>query len=614
MCGVIALMKHKGDVVVDILQSLQRLEYRGYDSCGIAVANNAKIQIVKETGKVENLVKSCKKANLNASIGMGHTRWATHGSVTTENAHPHTSGEIAVVHNGIIENYMEIKNELLAKGFTFKSQTDTETIPVLIDSLMKDGNDFKTAFTKAISRLKGAFAIIAICASEKNTIAVAKNQSPLVVGFGDNLSVVGSDAFSIISITNKMSYLLDGDYGFVSLDKGLELFDKNGEKAIREVIVSQLNLDASSKNGYAHYMLKEIHEQPSILSNIVKQNFTENGMNIENFDKIDFTKYKRIAIIACGTSYYAGTVCVKYFEQYAKMSCDCYIASEFRYRAAIIDKETLYIGISQSGETADVIGAIKNIKNAGSTMLSVINARETTMQFLSDSTIGCEAGPEIGVASTKVFTAQIMTILSLTLAIAQTKKLISLDEIAQIKKDLLDAISKIQSLLNDKSWIKNIAQVSKNIKDYSSILYLGRDISYALATEAALKMKELTYIHCEALASGELKHGSIALIDKNIPVVAIAPSSCLFDKSASNIEGIFSRDGRIVLVSDKAGIDYFAKFTNQILGSIEIPETKAHTMPFLYAPAAQLMSYHAASQKGHDVDQPRNLAKSVTVE
>jgi len=616
MCGVIALMKQNSSVVHDILKSLSRLEYRGYDSCGIAVVQAGEINIAKEIGKVENLISTCDKIHITSNIGIGHTRWATHGAVSPDNAHPHKCEDVAVVHNGIIENYVALREELIKKGAKFYSQTDTEVIPVMINQFIKEGFDFKSSFSKTIAKLEGAYAIIAICAKEKDVIAVAKKHSPLVIGFGENnLYVVGSDAFSIISITNKMSYLLDGDYGFIDFKNGVELYNTNTGIVKRDIVLSDIANGIISKNGYPHYMLKEIYEQPEILNSILQNNFLDSGkIYTEIINKITLSKIKRIKIVACGTSYYSGVLCSKFFENYAKLACDCYFASEFRYKDAIIEDDALYIAISQSGETADVIGAMQYIKAHNGKILSFINSSETTMQFLSDFYIDCKAGPEISVASTKVFTAQILTLMAFIFAISVKKNLLESDILNNIKNDISQAVSQMLELLHDKEWLLNIEKISSELKDYPSILYLGRDISYSVAMEGALKMRELTYIHCEALAAGELKHGSIALIDKNIPVIVFIPSSCLFEKIASNVESIFARDGRVILISDKNGIKYFKKFAKQIMGTIELPETLMHTIPFLYSPTAQLLSYYTASRKGHDVDQPRNLAKSVTVE
>ncbi len=614
MCGVVGLIRKEQNVVNESLDILKRLEYRGYDSSGIAIIENNTLKVIKEVGKIENLMQACKEQNAKSNIIIGHTRWATHGKVTKENAHPHFSGKIAVIHNGIIENYAQLKKFLEDNGKKFKTQTDTEVIPVYIDFLMSKGDDFKTAFKKVIKELKGAYAIVAICQDEPDLMAFSKNGSPLVAGFADNAIILGSDAFSIITVASDILYFKDGDFGFASL-KSIEIFDQNNKVVKREIVKSNLTMNAVGKDGYKHYMLKEIHDQPNILLSTINHCFDEKeGFSLDAISKIDLSKVKRISIIACGTSYYAGLVASSFFEKYAKIPCESYIASEFRYKDAIIEQDTLYIAISQSGETADTIGAIKYIKEHNAKVLSIVNTEESTMQNMSDAYFKLNCGPEIAVASTKVFNSQILCIKMLALDIAARKKLITIKEISAIVAEWRDAILDMSHKLNDKSWIENIQKISHKLREYSSMLYLGRGISYSLAMEGSLKMKELSYIHSEALPAGELKHGTIALIDKNIPVVCAVPSSNLFDKTASNIENIFSRDGRVVLISDKAGCDYFSKFSSQTLGAIEVKAVSANAISIAYSLPMQLLAYFTALEKGSDIDQPRNLAKSVTVE
>lgn len=616
MCGIVGIVYNQNDVVLDILQSLKRLEYRGYDSSGIAIINkDRKINLIRETGKIENLINIVEKTNIAGNIGLGHTRWATHGKVSEENSHPHTSGHVAVVHNGIIENYAELKKYLIEQGENFTSETDTEVIPVFINFLLKNGMDFENAFKDVISKLRGAYAIAAICTYNPDVIAVAKNHSPLVVGYGDNLTIIGSDAFSVISLANKMVYLLDGDYGFVNAEGDLRLFDSNHESVHREIVTSSLNINSIGKDGYKHYMLKEINEQPEILQNIVHNYLNSNGsINLNIPNTIDINKIKRIKIIACGTSYYSGQVASTLFEKYAQINTDVYIASEYRYRNFTVEEDTLYIAISQSGETADTIGSIKAIKEKNGTIVSIVNTDESTIEKISDFTIKCHSGPEIGVASTKVFTSQILTQIMLCLKICREKKLFNDSKIIEIYQQIEQVIKDITHILSDEAWLENIQNIAKKLAEKTSVLYIGRSIGYAIAMEGALKLKELSYIHAEGMASGELKHGSIALIDKDIPVIAIANSGNLFEKNASNIENVLARDGRLVLITDEAGQNYFSKFESQIIGSIKIPESSIFTMPLLYSIPIQLLAYHVAVKKGNDVDQPRNLAKSVTVE
>lgn len=614
MCGIVGLITKNGDVSSSILQSLKRLEYRGYDSSGISVIENHKLKIVKEAGKIDNLIRSCLESDVSGNIGLGHTRWATHGKVSKENSHPHFSDHVSVVHNGIIENYLELKEYLISQGEKFKSETDTEVIPVYINFLLKNGESFRDAFSEVIKKLKGAYAIAAICTYNPDLIAIAKNHSPLVIGFGEELYAVGSDAFSVASVAKKLIYLTDGDYGFINSDGKLELFDENHKIVKRDLVISNLNIGELGKDGYKHYMLKEIYEQPVVIKSILNNYIDNNSVEIESISSLNIEEFNRIKIIACGTSYYSASVGVNLIEKYAKINSDAYIASEYRYRDFTVENDTLYIAISQSGETADTIGAIKSIKSQGGKILSIINNEESTMQFLSDWYIKCHAGPEIGVASTKAFTAQI-TILSLfAIYIAEKRKTLNKNEIDNIIKITNEVPSLFSNLINNKSWCENIKSISNKISTFKSLIYLGRGISCPIASEGSLKMKELSYIHSESMPSGEIKHGPIALIDKNIPVICIVPSDSMVDKSISNIETILTRDAVIVLIGDEESSRKLNKFSNQIIGSIILPKVNDILIPNLYSIPVQLLAYFTAIEKGNDVDQPRNLAKSVTVE
>ncbi len=617
MCGIVGIVSQNDDIVGDILQSLKRLEYRGYDSSGIAVINsNRNLDVVKEIGKIHNLAEAMGRVEISGATGLGHTRWATHGKVCRENSHPHVCGNVAVVHNGIIENYVELKQYLISQGEVFQSETDTEVIPVLINFLLKNGENFEDAFRAAIEKLQGAYAIAAICTYQPDIIAVAKNHSPLVVGYGVDLAIVGSDAFSVIALASKMTYLTDGDYGFVDLKGNLRLFDENHKPVQRDISTSNLSINAISKDGYKHYMLKEINEQPVILQHLLNSYFAPDGkITLPNIEKIgDLSRFKRVKIIACGTSYYSGIVAGILFEKYAKLNTDVYISSEYRYKNIIVDQDTLYIAISQSGETADTIGAIKVINSQGGFVVAIVNNEESTIENISNLAIKCHAGAEIGVASTKVFTSQIVAQMALVCYIAEHKKHLNCTDIMEIAAEIRKSLLSMMHLLENKSWIGNILDIAKSMIDLNGLIYIGRGLGYPIAMEGALKLKELSYIHSEGMASGELKHGSIALIDKNMPVVAIAPSDELFDKNASNIENVLARDGRIILITDAKGLKYFSKFQSQIIGAIVLDEVQNASMPLLYSVAIQLLAYYVSLEKGNDVDQPRNLAKSVTVE
>ncbi len=612
MCGVIGLISKEKNMIDGALSTLKRLEYRGYDSSGIGFIQSNELKVIKKTGKIINLENACKNQNLESEIVIGHTRWATHGKVTEANAHPHFGTKVAVIHNGIIENYAILKDFLTNKGFEFKTETDTEVIPHYIEYRLGLGDSFTEAFRNTIKELKGAFAILAIYQDQNNIIAFAKQGSPLVIGKMANGYCLGSDAFSLIEFTNSVIYLEDGDFGFVDAD-GLEIFDKNLEKVTRAARKTDAKSIIPAKDGYKHYMIKEINEQPIILRSIINKYINSDYTINLNIPEIDIAKFKRVSFIACGTSYYAAMIAGQFFPKYAGVNVEYHIASEFRYQEYIIEKDTLYVAISQSGETADTIACLKYIKSNGGKILGLVNAESTTMETIADEIMQLECGAEISVASTKALSAQILCLEILALKIGSTKGSIDKNTISEVIQDAEEAIKRAGDLLKNQNWIDGIRNISSKISEYKSLIYLGRNTAGAIAAEGALKMKELSYIHCEAMPAGELKHGPIALIDKNIPVICLAPNH-LFDKTASNIENIFSRDGRIVLISDKSGLEYFSKFNDQIIGSIEVDSTKFETIAIQYAIVMQLLSYFTAIEKGCDVDQPRNLAKSVTVE
>jgi glucosamine--fructose-6-phosphate aminotransferase (isomerizing) len=609
MCGIVGLINKNGNVVNDIVSSLIKLEYRGYDSSGICILTHDGLKNIKETGKIINMQNAIPQ-DLNGNIGIGHTRWATHGKVTTSNAHPHFTDHVSLVHNGIIENYMEIKSNLLKDGFKFKSETDSEVIAVLITKFIISGLNFKDAFTKALKILKGAFAIV--CISNDGKIGFAKNHSPLVIGKDGDVTAIGSDAFSVTGLVSKIMYLEDGDYGFASFDD-ITLYDKNDNIVNREY--NQINLSNKNfgKDGYKHYMLKEIHEQPIILESILNHYIDDGKINNMGVD-IEFKSIKRIVFIACGTSYYSTVVSSYFFEEYARIPVETHIASEFRDRNPVLTEDALYVFVSQSGETSDTIGAMKMVKNAGMKIMSVVNNEKTTMENLSDYVIYCHAGPEIGVASTKAFISQVCVLLLMSLKIGYEKLVINHDLYSKSIISIRGISYKINEMLTNGEYISNIKNIASSLLKSQSMIYIGKCISYGIALEGSLKMKELSYIHSEAFTSGELKHGSIALIDESIPVVGIFGSHNIFDKVASAIESILSRNGRVILIGRKNEIEKFDKFGDQIIGRIIINDCYDICIPLLYTPVLQLLSYYVSDMRGYDVDQPRNLAKSVTVD
>jgi glucosamine--fructose-6-phosphate aminotransferase (isomerizing) len=609
MCGIVGLINKNGNVVNDIVSSLIKLEYRGYDSSGICISTDEGLRTIKETGKIINMQNAIPQG-LKGNIGIGHTRWATHGKVTTFNAHPHFTDHVSLVHNGIIENYMDIKSDLLKDGFKFKSETDSEVIAVLITKFIISGLEFKYAFIKALKMLKGAFAIV--CIGNDGRIGFAKNHSPLVVGKDGDVTAIGSDAFSVTGLVSKIMYLEDGDYGFASFDN-IIIYDKNNNQTTRDY--NQINLSNKNfgKDGYKHYMLKEIHEQPMILEAILNHYIDDGKINNLGLD-IDFKSIGRVVFIACGTSYYSTVVSSYFFEQYARIPVETHIASEFRDRNPVLTNDALYVFVSQSGETSDTIGAMKLVKNAGMKIMSIANNEKTTMENISDYVIYCHAGPEIGVASTKAFISQVCVLLLMSLKIGYEKSIIDNkvynDSMASIK----GMAYKINDMITNINYISNIKNIASSLLKSQSMIYIGKCISYGIALEGSLKMKELSYIHSEAFTSGELKHGSIALIDESIPVIGIFGSKNLYDKISSAIESILSRNGRVVLIGRKNEIAKFDKFEDQIIGRIIIDDCDDICIPLLYTPVLQLLSYYVSDMRGYDVDQPRNLAKSVTVD
>lgn len=606
MCGIIGFISNK-NVAERLIEGLKRLEYRGYDSAGIAVLDNNEIKILRSEGKIVNLEKKLEKSKVDGLIGIGHTRWATHGLPTENNAHPHSTKTIAVVHNGIIENFVELREFLTDKGYKFKTETDTEVVPYLIEYYLKEFKDIKKAIAETYQKLKGAFAFGILFLNEEILVAMKKG-SPLAIGFGEGEMMIGSDALALSPFTNKITFLEDGDIAILTTKK-VEIFDVNFAEIKREVKTLNSDLISISKGNYKHFMLKEIYEQPSIISNNLR-NYYDPINNKIFFDDLGKTtkKISDVYIIACGTSYFAGMVGKYLLSEVSGINLHLEIASEFRYREIILKRNSLGIFISQSGETADTLAALEYFKKQNGKTISLTNVENSSIARKADYNLNILAGPEIGVASTKAFTAQIMVLTLLGIFITAKlrhlrKKYSAADVFAEMPSHLLKVFEQEEK----------IKKIAKLLAKYTSILYVGRDVLYPIALEGALKLKELSYIHAEAYALGELKHGPIALIDENMPVIALVSSadSTIFEKTVSNIREIASRQGKIIIIGDKKAIEPLKDIA---FDQIEVPESNKAASPILFTVPIQLLAYHIAVIKGTDVDQPRNLAKSVTVE
>lgn len=611
MCGIVGIVSSK-NVVPKILDGLKKLEYRGYDSAGIALINGDQINYIKKQGKIVNLESAISKnKKFVGNIGIGHTRWATHGKPSEENSHPHLSENVAVVHNGIIENYQELKEKLKKTGVKFLSQTDTEVIPHLISLHLKQSNDKKQAVISALKELHGAFALGIIFKGDENFMAVAKKGSPLLIGYGDGENYTASDYFALDNLTDRVSYLEEGDVAFLTANS-VEIFDASSLLVERTVKIMEKDAGKVSKENFQHFMQKEIFEQPRVVQDIIDNYVTaENGrIALPNFP-FDLKAIDKITIVACGTSYYAASVGKYLIESLAKVNVEVDIASEFRYRGAAFYGNNLNIFISQSGETADTIAALKYAKSHGQKTLGIVNVAQSNMAYLADSIIRTIAGPEIGVASTKAYIAQLTVLILFAIELASVKKTINPETKLELIESLTEIPKKMREILTDKS-LSEIKDVAKFVSKYQSLIYMGRGVSYPTALEGALKLKELSYINAFGIASGELKHGTIALVDKNMPIIALAPNTDLFEKSASNIEEVAARGGKVVLIGNAAGINELKNITFK---SIALPKiTNIIDEALLGVIPTQLIAYYTAIYKGNDVDQPRNLAKSVTVE
>ena len=606
MCGIVGILGTK-PVALDLVEALRRLEYRGYDSAGIATVEGGVLQRRRAEGKLRNLSDRLTTEPLAGHVGIGHTRWATHGKPTERNAHPHMTEKVSVVHNGIIENFRELKEELTRAGAVFASDTDTEVVAHLITHEMKKGACPVPATKTALGRLKGAFALAIIFSGEDNLMIGAREGSPLAIGHGDGEMYLGSDAIALAPFTSQITYLDEGDWVVLTRET-MQIRDRQGRLVERPMITSQASGFLVDKGNHRHFMLKEIHEQPEVISHTLT-NYIDMSEGRVNFPDIglDLSKITRVTISACGTAYYAGVVAKYWIEKYARIPVEIDVASEMRYREAPLPAGGLAVFVSQSGETADTLATLRYCKANGQRIAAVVNVRTSTIARESHAVLPTLAGPEIGVASTKAFTCQLSTLACLALALARAKGQISVDKERELVRALTEVPRHISTLLRDERRYEELAHWLSKARD---VLYLGRGISYPIALEGALKLKEISYIHAEGYAAGELKHGPIALIDENVPVVVVAPQDELFEKTVSNMQEVHARGGQIVLVSnvepDATGCS--------VVAHLRMPTVHPFVVPLVYAIPMQLMAYHTATFMGTDVDQPRNLAKSVTVE
>ena len=605
MCGIIGIVG-KSPVGPRLIDSLRRLEYRGYDSAGAAAIVDGKLQRRRAVGKLRELDELLRLEPLNGTVGIGHVRWATHGRPTEINAHPHAAGRVMVVHNGIIENFVELRDELVAKGHVFASQTDTEVIPHLIDQYLTDGLTPIQAVKAALDRLKGAYALGILIEGEDRLVMGARRGSPLVVGYGDGEMFIGSDALAVGPFTDRVAYLEEGDYVAID-DTTARIFDADGKPVERAIRVIPASAALVEKGNYRHFMEKEIHEQPESCQRTLSAYVDAVTLKAAAPGGIDFADFDRIQIVACGTAYYAGMIGKYLIERIAGLPVDVEVASEFRYREPAVAARTLAVAVSQSGETADTLAALRWCKERGLTTAAIVNSHHSTMAREADVLWPTHAGPEIGVASTKAFTAQVSVLSSLAVAAAAQRGRIDADEEARLVSVLLEAPRLISQSLQLEDHIREIAHEAARARD---ILYLGRGAMYPMALEGALKLKEISYIHAEGYAAGELKHGPIALIDEGTPVIVIAPSDSLFEKTSSNMAEVSARGGKVVMITDAEG-EKHAPISSRV---IVAPTCDPLIAPLVFAGPIQMLAYFTAVQKGADVDQPRNLAKSVTVE
>jgi glucosamine--fructose-6-phosphate aminotransferase (isomerizing) len=607
MCGIIGIVGRQ-PVAERLVQGLRRMEYRGYDSAGLCTVDGDRLIRRRAEGKLMNLVLELERNPAPGDVGIAHTRWATHGSPTTHNAHPHATDELALVHNGIIENFRSLRQQLEARGRCFESETDTEVVAHLVSEQVESGKSPEEALRAVLPELRGAFALAIAFRARPDILIGARLGSPLVVGYGDGETYLGSDALALAPLTQRIAYLEEGDWVVITRESAT-IYDKDNNEVSREITTSGASAAAIEKGNYRHFMQKEIFEQPTVVAQTLRSYLRplEQEVALPQMD-FDIGGIDRVTIVACGTSYYAGMVATYWFEQFARVPVDIDFASVFRYREPVLQPGGLALFISQSGETADTLAALRHCKAEGQTIAVGVNVPTSSMAREADLLLPTHAGPEIGVASTKAFTCQLAVLAALAAHFAVKKGRLSREDEASIVRHLLEAPACLNAALDHDDEIAAMAHLIAPARD---VLYLGRGPDFPLALEGALKLKEISYIHAEGYASGEMKHGPIALIDEAVPVIVLAPSGPLFEKTVSNMQEVRARGGKIVLISDSEGL---AEAGEGCLATIEMPRVHPLIAPLVYAVPVQLLAYHVAVAKGTDVDQPRNLAKSVTVE
>ena len=607
MCGIIGIVGSE-QVADRLVEGLRRMEYRGYDSAGVCTVRDGQLIRRRAEGKLKNLEAVLAADPAPGTTGIAHTRWATHGAPTTSNAHPHATKEVALVHNGIIENFKPLREALQARGRVFESETDTEVVAHLVSEQVEAGKSPQDAVKAVLPQLRGAFALAIAFREHPELLIGARLGSPLVVGYGEGETYLGSDALALAGLTQRIAYLDEGDWVVITRD-GAQIFDAGNNPVQREITMSGATSAMIEKGNYRHFMLKEIHEQPIVVAQTLRSYIrgVEQTVALPQMD-FDLSTVKRVTIVACGTSFYAGLVAKYWFESFARVPVDIDVASEFRYRDPVFEEGGLALFISQSGETADTLAALRHAKKAGQKIAVVVNVPTSTMAREADLLLPTHAGPEIGVASTKAFSCQLAVLAALAAHLAVVKGRMSREEEVTVVRHLIEAPAALNAAL---AYDEAIARMAHLIAPARDVLYLGRGPDYPLALEGALKLKEISYIHAEGYAAGEMKHGPIALIDENVPVIVIAPSGPLFEKTVSNMQETQARGGKIVLISDAEGL---AEAGDGCLATIEMPKVHPLIAPLVYAVPVQLLAYHVAVAKGTDVDQPRNLAKSVTVE
>lgn len=608
MCGIVGILGSI-DAAPRLVDSLKRLEYRGYDSAGVATLVDGALQRRRAEGKLKNLEALLETSPLSGTAGIGHTRWATHGAPTTRNAHPHVAGSVSVVHNGIIENYLEIRDELADAGAVFETDTDTEAVAQLLNRELELGKAPVDAVAAVLPRLKGAFALAILFAGHEDLMIGARKGSPLAVGHGDGEMYLGSDAIALSPFTDRITYLEEGDWAVVSRDH-VDIYDVTNTKADRPEARSSVSSALMDKGNYKHFMAKEIHEQPEVLGHTLSRyiDYEKAAAQVPGTDQMKFKDLSRLVISACGTAYLAGLVSKYWFEKYARLPVEIDIASEFRYRETPISEKDSALFISQSGETADTLASLRYCKENGASIGAIVNVPESTIAREADMVFQTIAGPEIGVASTKAFTCQLAVLAALALQAGRERGVLSAEAEASLVKELAEVPSLALKALACEVEIEKLAQT---LSHSPNALYLGRSTSFPLALEGALKLKELSYIHAEGYAAGELKHGPIALIDEDMPVFVVAPYDAIYEKTVSNMQEVAARGGRIVLITDQRGAE---ESGNAAENTVILPEMSDIVAPIIYAFPIQMIAYHTAVFMGTDVDQPRNLAKSVTVE